>query len=120
MEVQIALTIVDLFKFFGTPVFVGIIVSFLLERVPAFQALETNTKAFTALFLAVLCALGSRFLLATIPASVIAALDPLYADAVNMIIAFIASQVWHRLIQKETAVALPRSQLTVSDDPNKA
>ena len=44
MDSQFPLTLVDLFKFIGTPLFIGFIVSFLLERVPWFQLLNPDTK----------------------------------------------------------------------------
>jgi len=102
MEIQIPLTIVELFKFIGTPVFIGFLVSFLLERVPAFQLLSSDVKALVSLVLAVLLPIFSYALLNYVPEPLINALQPWYAAAITGVIGFIGSQVWHKLFKPES------------------
>ncbi len=97
MEIQIPLTIVDLFKFFGTPLCIGFVVSFLLERVVWFQQLNSDVKAIFALIIAVVLPILSYALLNYVPQSLIEALQPWYSVAVTGVIGFIGSQVWHRI-----------------------
>ena len=106
MEIQIPLTIVELFKFLGTPVFIGFLVSFLLERVPAFQLLSSDMKAIVSLVLAVLLPIVSYALLNYVPMSLIEALQPWYAAAITGVIGFIGSQVWHKLFKPENYIML--------------
>lgn len=106
MEIQIPLTIVELFKFIGTPVFIGVLVSFLLERVPWFQNLSSDVKALVALLLSVLLPILSYVLLNYVPASFVEALQPWYAAAVTGVIGFIGSQVWHKLFKPESYIML--------------
>lgn len=109
MEIQIPLTIVDLFKFFGTPLFIGFVVSFLLERVVWFQQLGSDVKAIFALIIAVLLPILSYALLNYVPQSLIDALQPWYSVAVTGVIGFIGSQVWHRIFNT------PSVTLTAAD-----
>jgi putative flippase GtrA len=115
MENQIPLTIIDLFKFIGTPVFVGFIVSFLLERVAWFQQLGKDAKAIVALGFAVGFALLSYALTNYVPQALIDALQPWYAAAVTGVIGFIASQVWHRIFNVPT-VTIEAEAIEESDD----
>ncbi len=96
-EVVIPVTLVELFKFLGTPIFVGFIVSFLLERVSGFQALATELKALLSLALAAGFSLLSYWLVNYVPTAFIQALEPWYAAAVTGVIGFVASQVWHKI-----------------------
>ena len=96
MDSQFPLTLVDLFKFIGTPLFIGFIVSFLLERVQWFQAQDANTKAIFAFTIAVVLPLISYALLNYVPQPLIDQLQPWYAAAVTGVIGFIGSQVWHK------------------------
>lgn len=97
MDTQIPMSIIDLFKFIGTPVAIGFVVSFLLERVPWFQQLSSDVKAILALIISVLLPIISYALLNYVPQSLIEALQPWYSVAVTGVIGFIGSQVWHRI-----------------------
>lgn len=99
---QFPLTLVDLFKFLSTPVFIGFLVSFLLERVPWFQNLTSDAKAFVSLIVAVLLPIISYALLNYVPASFVEALQPWYAAGATGAIGFIGSQVWHLIFKPKT------------------
>lgn len=101
---QFPLTLVDLFKFIGTPLFIGFVVSFLLERIPWFQLLATDSKAIVALAISVLLPLFSYFLLNYVPVALIDALQPWYAAAVTGVIGFIGSQVWHKIFNQTPVI----------------
>jgi len=104
MDSQFPLTLVDLFKFIGTPLFIGFIVSFLLERVPWFQAQDANTKAIFAFTIAVVLPLISYALLNYVPQTLIDTLQPWYAAAVTGVIGFIGSQVWHKYFNQSGVI----------------
>lgn len=104
MDTQIPMSIIDLFKFIGTPVAIGFVVSFLLERVPWFQQLSSDVKAILALIISVLLPIISYALLNYTPQSLIDALQPWYAVAVTGVIGFIGSQVWHRLFNSPSVI----------------
>lgn len=109
-EIQIPLTVLELFKFLGTPVFIGFLVSFLLERVPWFQQLNSDAKALVALLLAIVLPIVSYALLNYVPASFVEAVQPWYAAAITGIIGFIGSQVWHKLFKPETYIEFTSGQ----------
>lgn len=117
MDIQIPLTIVDLFKFFGTPLCIGFVVSFLLERVVWFQQLGSDVKAILALIIAVVLPILSYALLNYVPQSLIDALQPWYSVAVTGVIGFIGSQVWHRIFNAPTVTqVIDPSELEWVDD----
>lgn len=111
-EVVIPVTLIELFKFIGTPVFVGFIVSFLLENVQAFQDLTRYAKAAAALVVVVLLSLLSYWLVNYVPTAFIQALEPWYAAAVTGVIGFIASQVWHKVFNQTPTIEVNAEQLT--------
>lgn len=101
---QFPSNLVDLFKFIGTPLFIGFVVSFLLERVADFQRLNTDTKAIVALVISIVLPLFSYFLLNYVPQPLIDALQPWYAAAVTGVIGFIGSQVWHKIFNQQPVI----------------
>ena len=101
---QFPINLVDLFKFIGTPLFIGFVVSFLLERVTGFQMLPTDTKAVVALVISIALPLFSYFLLNYVPQGLIDALQPWYAAAVTGVIGFIGSQVWHKIFNQQSVI----------------
>jgi len=106
-EIQIPLTVLELFKFLGTPVFIGFLVSFLLERVPWFQQLNSDVKAIVALVIAIVLPIVSYALLNYVPQSFVEAVQPWYAAAITGVIGFIGSQVWHKLFKPDAYIEVP-------------
>jgi lipid-A-disaccharide synthase-like uncharacterized protein len=99
LDSQLPITLIDLFKFIGSPVFIGALISFLLEGVAPFHALPTTTKRFVVLGTVIGLSVLSYALTTFVPASVVQALDPLYAAIAQIFIALMGTQVWHKLFK---------------------
>lgn len=116
METQIPLTLIDFFKFIGTPALVGWLVSMLAQRVPAFQRLGGDAKFAVIMALCIVCAAGSYALVNYVPSAFIEALQPWYAQIVNLVIAVIGSQVYHRLMHGGETII----EVTAVEDKDEA
>lgn len=97
MQPQLPITLIDLFKFIGSPIFIGALISYLLEGTAPFHALRTTTKRLVVLGTVIGLSVLSYALTTFVPASVVQALDPLYAAIAQIFIALMGTQVWHKL-----------------------
>jgi len=102
MQTQIPVTLLDLFKFIGSPVFIGGILAFLLEGIGPFQNLTATVKRLWVIGLILVLSLLSYALTTFVPASVVQALDPVYAYVISSFIALFGSQVWHKIFKPVT------------------
>jgi uncharacterized membrane-anchored protein len=79
-----------------------VFVSWLLERVPAFQAISSEAKAWTVLMLTLIVSLASQAALNLVPPEVLLALEPYVKVALGVITAWLTSQTYHA-VQKRVS-----------------
>ena len=74
-----------------------VLVSWLLDQIPAFLALPSKVKYWVALVLSVAVSLIFYALLVYLPAETWAALDPWFLVASGTIVAYSVMQIYHRI-----------------------
>ncbi len=95
-------TLEALFKFVGSPLVIGAVISFLAENWDWFQTLESR-QAKVVILVVLSGALGvlSYVLVTYMPQGIVDALNPLYGAALTGFMVLIATQVWHRLVNTD-------------------
>ena len=80
-----------------------VVVSWLLERVPAFQAISSEAKAWTVLALTLLVALLSQAALSLASPALLLTLEPYVKVALGVITAWLTSQTYHAVQKRVNA-----------------
>ena len=99
MDTQVPVTLIDLFKLIGSPIFVGFFISNVLENVPAFQQLASSMKFIVVCVVCAVAAAASYALVTYTPSAFIEAVQPWYAQIVALLV-IVAADYWHKAITK--------------------
>ena len=78
-----------------------LIASWVLDRIPGFIALVSETKRIISIVVSVTLALGFYALITYVPATFIAVLDPWFKIAVGIIVLYTGQQIVHRNTKQE-------------------
>jgi len=73
----------------------AVLLAFVLERIPAFQALAGEVKSWLTLGLTIVLALGAYAILTYVPAGILAALAPWFAVVGAVVTTWLAAQGAH-------------------------
>lgn len=90
-------SLLDTLRLLGTTVGAGMVISFLLTRVPWFKTLTGDRRFWIVLGLSMLIPIAATLALQFIPASTLIALEPLWQSVAAGFIVFIGSQVQYAL-----------------------
>jgi hypothetical protein len=88
-------TLVEFLTQIATGGFAGVIIAFLLEKIPAFQNLDSELKRWIVLALFLVLPAGSVALLQFVPADVWAAIEPYWRAIALGFLGWVSSQVAH-------------------------
>ena len=102
MDTQIPVTLIDLFKLIGSPIFVGFFISNFLENVPAFQNLTSTLKFVVVCIVCAAAAAVSYALVTYTPSAFIEAVQPWYAQIVALLVV-VSADYWHKAVAKNNA-----------------
>jgi len=73
----------------------GIVLAFVLERIPAFQALTSAAKSWLTLALTVVIALAAWAALTYIPPELMAQVAPIFTVVAGVVVAWLGTQAGH-------------------------
>lgn len=77
-----------------------IVLSWVSERIPAFQALQPQTRWWIQLIGSVVLAIGAKVLILNLPQSTLDAVAPYFETVAGIVLLFVANQVAHTLDPK--------------------
>lgn len=117
MDTQIPMTVIDLFKLIGSPVFVGFVLSNVLENIPLFQQLASSYKFVIFLIVCAIAAAASYALVTYTPSEFIKAIEPWYGQIVGLIV-LASADFWHKKVNKAPTTITMTAQPI--DETNKA
>lgn len=90
----------SLYAFFSWLLYSGgaaLFVSWLLDKIPAFQALKSEVKKIVALVSTLTVGLGAYAFITYVPPDVILVLDPWFKIIVGLVLTWSGQQVYHKL-----------------------
>lgn len=77
-----------------------IVLSWVSERIPAFQVLQSQTRWWIQLIGSVVLAIGAKVLILNLPQSTLDAVAPYFETVAGIVLLFVANQVAHTLDPK--------------------
>jgi len=95
-------TLVEFLTQIATGGFAGVIIAFLLEKIPAFQNLESEIKRWVVLALFLVLPAGSVALLQFVPADVWLVLEPYWRALAIGFLGWASSQIAHAFDKSKT------------------
>lgn len=94
------MTIIEFLTWAGTAAGAAAILSFVAERLPAFQSLTPEVKGYVMLGGSALIALAAYAVLQFVPAETLAVIAPYFQVMYGVVAAWIANQVAHKADKK--------------------
>ena len=91
----------EFFTFIGSASAIGFVLSLIAEQSRWFQSRNKQGKMATLLFIAMVMSLLSYSLVRFVPAGVVEQAQPYYQTIYSAVVIVLASQVWHRLVNKQ-------------------
>ncbi len=93
--------LLDFMKYLGSPIFVGMFISFAAEKSTWFQKQSSDSKAVIIIITCAVFGLLSFGLVTYVPGSVYDQLNPFYNAITAVIVPILASQVWNKYINSK-------------------
>lgn len=87
--------LVEFLKMIAGGGFVGVIVAFLLEKIPAFQALKSEVKKWVVMAMFIVLPVASTALLENVPPEIWALLEPYWGSLALGFVSWVGSQIAH-------------------------
>jgi len=91
-------SLLELMKYFGSPIFVGMFISFVAAKSTWFQKQSSDSKAVIIIVTCAFFGLLSFALVTYVPGSVYDQLNPFYNAITAVVVPILASQVWNTYV----------------------
>ena len=91
----------------GCAVISAMLISYLAEKEPRFQALDSDIKRFVMIFTSLVLGLTAWAVMTYVPAEVLAQLQAPFEIIFLAVSATLANQAWHSLVNKPTTRPSP-------------
>ncbi len=110
----------EFFTFIGSATAIGFVLSLAAENWLFFQSRNTQGKMAILLFIAIVMSLVSYSLMRFVPAGIVEQAQPYYQTIYSAVVIVLASQVWHRLVNKQTDKDVPSTSPAPGQDKTPA